>query len=384
MTNTDNGKHSKNSLARKAGRAMLLIIGILLAGVLILVGVLALRSSGKPNPILDEDGRPLPGSLSEKIFVDINGVKQGMFIQSKDASNPVLLILHGGPAMPEYFLTRSYPTGLEDEFTVVWWEQRGAGLSYNAGLPPETITAEQLISDTLEVTNYLRNRFGQDKIYLMGHSWGSFLGIQAAARAPELYHAYIGVGQVANQLKSEKLAYDYMLEQFKANGNVKMVRKLEQAPPTLSAPLPDAYMVLRDPAMHTLGVGTTRDMKSVITGIFLPSWLSRSYTLSEKLHLWRGKWSPYSKNMWNQMLATDVATEVPQLDIPVYFIHGKYDYTVAYPQTKAYFEHLKAPQKGFYTFEQSAHSPFFEEPEKMRKILQEDVLERAVNLADSQ
>ena len=102
----------------------------------------------------------------------------------------------------------------------------------------------------------------------MGHSWGSFIGIQAAARAPELYHAYIGVAQVANQLQSENLAYEVMLEQYKANGNAKMLRKLEAAPPTMNAPLPDAYMALRDPAMHTLGVGTTRDMKSVVTGIF--------------------------------------------------------------------------------------------------------------------
>ena len=99
---------------------------------------------------------------------------------------------------------------------------------------------EQMISDTLEVTKYLRQRFGQDKIYLMGHSGGSFIGIQAAARAPELYHAYIGVAQMSNQLKSEKLAYDYMLQQFKENGNTNMVRKLEAAPVTMTGGTPRA------------------------------------------------------------------------------------------------------------------------------------------------
>ena len=91
-----------------------------------------------------------------------------MFIRSKDVTHPVLLYLHGG--IPDYFLTRSYPTGLEDYFTVVWWEQRGSGLSYSADIPPETMTVEQLVSDTLEVTNYLRHRFGKEKTYLMGHS----------------------------------------------------------------------------------------------------------------------------------------------------------------------------------------------------------------------
>jgi len=129
---------------------------------------------------VDENGSPLAGSISEKVFVNINGVEQGMFIKSKDATHPVLLYLHGG--MPDYFLTQRYPTGLEDYFTVVWWEQRGSGISYSADIPPETMTLEQMISDTLEVTNYLRHRFGKEKIYLMGHSGGTFIGIQAAAR----------------------------------------------------------------------------------------------------------------------------------------------------------------------------------------------------------
>ena len=266
---------------------MLTIPAVLLVCVFILVGVLLAYSPGKPEPFLDENGSPLAGSISEKIFVNINGVEQGMFIKSKDATHPVLLYLHGG--MPDYFLTQKYPTGLEDYFTVVWWEQRGSGISYSADIPPETMTLEQMISDTLEVTNYLRHRFGKEKIYLMGHSGGTFIGIQAAARAPELYYAYIGVAQMSNQLKSERLAYEYMLKQFKENGNTEMVRKLEAAPVTMTDGTPDAYLALRDEAMHSLGIGTTHDMKSVITGIFLPSLTSREYTLMEKVNMWRGK-----------------------------------------------------------------------------------------------
>lgn len=187
---------------------MLTIPVVLLVCVFIHGGVLLACSPGKPEPYLDENGKPLPGSISEKIFVNINGVQQGMIIKSKNIRNPVLLYVHGG--MPDYFLTQKYPTGLEDHFTVVWWEQRGSGLSFS---PEATnaITSQQLISDTLEVTNYLCNRFGKEKIYLMGHSGGTFIGIQAAARAPELYHAYIGIAQMSNQLESERLAYDYML-----------------------------------------------------------------------------------------------------------------------------------------------------------------------------
>ena len=143
-----------------------------------------------------------------------------------------MLYLHGG--MPDYFLTQRYPSALEDDFTVVWWEQRGAGMSYSPDIPPESLTLEQFIADTLALTRYLRERFGQEKIFLMGHSGGTFIGIQAVARAPELFYAYLGVAQMSNQLESERLAYAYMLEQFTANGNTAMVHQLEAAPVTTS------------------------------------------------------------------------------------------------------------------------------------------------------
>jgi pimeloyl-ACP methyl ester carboxylesterase len=369
------------SFSRKAGRIMLTMIFILLAGILMLVGVLQFWSyPGTPKPFLDENGNPLAGSISEKIHVDINGMEQGMFIKGKDVMNPVLLYLHGG--MPDYFLTEKYPTGLEDYFTVVWWEQRGSGISYDRDIPGETMTLEQMISDTLEVTNYLRRRFGREKIYIMGHSGGTFIGIQAAARAPELYYAYIGVAQMSYQLQSEKLAYDYMLQQFKENGNTGMVRKLEAAPVTMTDGTPDAYRALRDPAMHSLGIGTTLAMNSVITGIFLPSWQSRDYTLMEKVHTWTAKARSGVALLWDDMLTTDLSKELTEFDLPVYFFSGIYDYTVNYTLAKDYFEKIQAPTKGFYTFEQSAHSPMFEEPEKTLKIMQEDVLVGANRLAD--
>jgi pimeloyl-ACP methyl ester carboxylesterase len=368
-------------LAQKAWRIMLIAMSIALAGILVLIIALLLLSPGRPYPIVDEQGKPVAGSTSEKIHVNINGVEQGMFVKSKDLSNPVLLFLHGGPGMPEYFLTHRYPTGLENYFTVCWWDQRGSGLSYTPDLPAETVTYEQLISDTIEVTNYLRARFGKDKIYLMAHSGGSFFGIQVAARAPELYYAYIGMGQMSNQLASERQAYDYALEYYRKNGNTNMVHKLEAAPPTTTVPLPAAYDALRDDYMHQAGIGTTRDMKSVVTGVFLRSWLSPEFTLSEKLHLWRGKFFSLAK-LRNTAFAADLTRQVTQLDLPVYFLSGAYDYTCSVLVSRAYFQEIKAPLKGFYTFEQSAHTPLFEEPAKVINILREDVLPGTNNLAD--
>lgn len=358
---------------------MLIVVSVLLASAFILVGVLLLLSPGRPTPFLDDDGKPLAGSVSEKTRVTINGVEQGMFIKGKDASKPVLLYLHGG--MPDYFLTERYPTGLDEDFVVVWWEQRGSGLSYNPDMAPESLTTEQIVADTLALTDYLRERFGQDKIYLMGHSGGTFIGIQAAARAPEKYHAYIGVAQMSYQLRSEQLAYDYMLERFTANGNANMARKLEAAPVGDSVPLPDAYSSVRDVAMHDLGIGTTHDMRSIVTGLLLESFRSPEYTLGEKIGMWRGKIFSGSR-LWNTELATDLTKKVTRLEIPVYLLHGTYDYTVSYPLAKAYYEQLDAPLKGFYTFEQSAHSPLFEESAKTCEIMRADVLTGTKGLAD--
>ena len=362
---------------------MLIALSVVLAFILVLMLVLLAFSRGNPKPFLDENGRPIEGSISEKIHVNINGLEQGMFIKGRDKTKPVLLFLHGGPGLPEYFLTKNYPTGLEDYFTVCWWEQRGAGLSYSPDIPIGTMTVEQLISDTREVTNYLRNRFGKEKIYLMAHSGGSFFGIQAAARSPELYHAYIGIAQISQQLESEKLAYKYMVEQYKTTGDKRMLKRLGKFPIAEMDSIPDSYRALRDEAMHKIGIGTMHTMKSVITGLFLPSLINREYTFPEKIALWRGKWSVYSTTMWHQILGTDLTTRVSKLDIPVYFFHGKYDYTVSYDLAREYFQRLQSPLKGFYTFDQSAHSPLFEEPEKMQIILQEDVLAGKNNLADN-
>jgi pimeloyl-ACP methyl ester carboxylesterase len=348
--------------------------GTLVGSALTLAGLLWTWSPGRPRPFLDPAGRILTGSVAEKLRVTINGVEQGMFIKGRDRSNPVLLWVHGGPGMPDYFLGEQYPPGLEDSFTVVWWDQRGTALSYRPDIPPATMTVEQFIADTLAVTDYLRERFNHDRIYLLGHSWGSFIGIQAAARAPERYHAYIGMAQMVYQLRSEQLAYDHMLAAYRDRGDRAMVRALEQAPVSMTGGTPQAYLAVRDKAMHRLGIGTTHDMGSVITGIFLPSWRFPEYTLGDKLGLWRGRAFSRSFGLWEQIIRVDLTRTFTEFHLPVYFFHGAYDYTCSYALAEEYFRALRAPVKGFYRFDGAAHSPILEEPELAREILTTDVL----------
>lgn len=370
-------KLSSNSILRKVKNSMIIIATAIPFCIIAGFAFLLILSPGKMKRYRDENGKVLKNSLSEKTFTKINGVKMGMIIKSKDISNPVLLFVHGGPGMPEYWLNYKYPSGLEEYFTIVWYDQRGAGLSYSSNTDADAMTTEQFVDDTIAVTNYLRERFGQEKIYLMAHSWGTYIGIQAVQKVPELYNAYIGVGQNVNVCESEKLAYEYMLNYYKNAGDEKTLKQLESTPYDS-----DAYNKIRDSFMHRAGIGTTHDMNSVITGIVFTSLACREYTLTEKINLWRGRIYSYHSTLEDEFYANDIRKIVTKLDLPVYFMSGVYDYTVNYTMAENYFEQLDAPEKGFYLFKNSAHSPMFEEPERFMNIIREDVLAGKTELAD--
>jgi pimeloyl-ACP methyl ester carboxylesterase len=190
----------------KNGIKMFVVIFILLMLSLVcLLIFLRVISPGIPKQYTDSEGQPLEGSLSEKIFVNIGGVKQGMFIRSKNMDNPVLLFLHGGPGFPNYFLFEKFNPGLEDYFTVCYWEQRGGGLSYTPEVTIESMTLDQLSSDAIEVANYLRERFRKDKIYIMAWSGGSTIALSAVSRTPQLFHAYIAMDKLQGSLNLKKL-----------------------------------------------------------------------------------------------------------------------------------------------------------------------------------
>lgn len=318
--------------------------------------------------------------MNEKLFIDINGSKQGMFLQGENIENPVLLFLHGGPGSPEVAFTQNYPTGLDKMFTVCWWEQRGSGISYNHKIKPQEMTMEQMVSDTIKVTNYLLKRFDKEKVYIMGHSWGSLLGVLTVQQHPELFYAYIGIGQVVQQDRSERLAYTYMLEQFSKRNDTKMVRKLKKFPIHDGESISKGYLGLRSTCMNQLGIGVMRSMTSMWDCVAIVLGY-KGYTLREKFKFALGSGLSL-KYLWDIVIQTDLIKQASDLQIPVYIFQGKYDYQVSYVIAKEYVKVLNAPIKGFYTFENSAHSPCFEEPDKMCTILCKDVLQNQVSLSD--
>lgn len=364
---------------------ILIILSCLATCIFLLLVVLLLKSPGKLMPLTDNDGKPLEGSISEKTFLTVGGVRQGMFIRGKNINNPVLLYIHGGPAFPNYFLIDKHAPGLEDYFTVCYWEQRGGGLSFTPEVTTESMKFSQFSSDAIEITNYLRERFGKEKIYMLAHSGGTPFAIMAAAKEPKLYHAYMGMAQITKQAESEKIAYRYMIEQYGKEGNMKKVDELKKFPVTDSAQyiVPFYKSLLRDESMHDLGIGTMRNMRSVFKDVFIPVWMCRAYTLKEKFNIWKSKFSFLKKTkLIDELFATDVPSVVPRLEIPVYFFSGKYDLTVNHDLCREYLKQLEAPLKGFYTFNESAHSPIYEEPQKLREIIMKDVLNGKTDLAD--
>ena len=361
------------------GQIMAVILLSLFGIMSLLLAYLAAISPGKPAAFRDGTGEILKGSISEKVFVRIGGVRQGMFIRSKNPDNPVLLYLHGGPGFPNYFLFEKFNPGLEDFFTVCYWEQRGGGLSYSPEVATESMTLGQLVSDAIEVTQYLRSRFGKEKIFIMAWSGGTTIALPAVAKAPELYHACITMGQITNQRESERIAFDFMLKAFTEQNNLKAMKELNKYNHLKTEQdLVSFYnSVARDKLMHGLGIGTMRKMTSAFRDIFLPVWTCRAYTLREKYLIWKSKMIFLPKtNLKNETLTTDFAGTFPEIEIPIYFLCGKYDLTVNIDLSKDYFDRLNAPLKRFYTFEHSAHGPLFEEPDRFREILVNDILKQ--------
>ncbi len=338
--------------------------------------LIALRSPGTPKPFTAASGNLLPRSISEKGSVAIRGAELGYFIKGRDVNAPILLYLHGG--MPDYFLTERYPTGLDELFTVVWLDQRGAGLSYDPARDGDSIGIGGMVEDILAFTSYLKERFARDTIYLMGHSGGSYLGIKAIEAQPEAFTAYIGVAQIANQKLSEKLAYDYILSAYAERPDRRrLYEALAAEPVTLATPLPKAYLRYRDYAMHELGVGTMRDMKNIVAGLFLPSLVFPEYTLTEKIMLWRAKAASGISALWTDMIERELASESLSFKVPIYFLHGVHDYTCSFELAKAYYDRIDAPAKGFFALSGSAHSPIFEQPDDCLAIIREHILPRA-------
>lgn len=315
--------------------------------------------------VTDEYGEELPNSVASLERIELGGIDQSILIRGKDTRNPVVLFLHGGPGYPQIAYARHYQSLLENDFIVVNWDQRGAGKSYHGQMGEEDLQVDKLVEDTLELTEYLKERFQKKKIYIVGHSWGSLLATWTVQKYPEHYYAYIGVGQVADSPRGELISYQYVLQEARKRNVPDAIRELESigAPPYQN-PRKDATLERKWVSAFGGSERGSDSYQAMIRGILLEP----EYSWADGIRLALG--DAFSrKAILPQTKDTKLAETVPKLELPVYFCMGRHDYMTPSEVAYNYYEQLEAPHKQFVWFEESAHFPHFEEQEKFHAFL---------------
>lgn len=365
------------SRMKKIGRGMaLVLVGmILIASASFLVWrELGIRSVAEDRMIKTEDGI----AVLEK--VRIGGIDQWISIRGRHRSNPVILYLHGGPGFPMMPFAHSFQTPWEEHFTVVQWDQRGTGKTYNENDPAvvlPTMSHERMLEDAHELTLMLRKRFQTDRIFVLGHSWGSMLGIPLVKRYPELFYAYIGTGQVINVMENERVGYQRTLMIANQQNNAIAVAELKSI-----APYPNPATGTSAPRkvlrkwQRELGLGVRGKSDSQIMAEMLSYGLkSPDYSLGDNLVWIRRLDSTFSRDaLSGEIDRFDVNPLGYDFQIPVIFMLGRHDWQVPSTIAAEYFGKVNAPYKKLIWFETSAHSPPSEEPDLFQQMLVREVL----------
>ncbi len=363
----------------KAGpwRARLRGQGFVIGGLLLAVAAIVLGSQWQAHTpaIRGADGKVPENSIASLERVRLGGVDQWLVIRGRNVNNPVLLFLSGGPGGSELGRVLHFNRALEDNFVVVVWEQRGCGKSYPAINPKSALTVDQYVSDVIELTGILRERFGQDKIYLMGHSWGTIIGVRAVQERPELFHAYIGTGQMVNVRETDQTIYRMLVQYANEKGDTVYAQELSnlgQPPYYGSNPIMQYKQVLG----REYGIFEEPNIKSeaykregdLMGQAFIPE-----YGWLDRVGFMLGAMDTFNA-VFPQLQEFDFRTDALDFQVPVYFILGRHDINATYWLAEEYFQMLRAPSKQIYIFEDSGHGMLWQEVDEFHRIMVEDVL----------
>jgi proline iminopeptidase len=322
-----------------------------------------------------------PHGIQQQLYVPINGIRQWISIRGNDLRNPVLLVLHGGPGSPEAPAAWTFQQPWEDYFTVVEWSQRGTDKTYEANTPARMasgMTAAGMTDDAATLVRYLQQRFHRKKIFLMGHSWGTVLGVMLAQRHPDWFYAYIGVGQVVNTRRGERAGYEFALHEAQAHHNVEAIRQLEAI-----APYPGKTLTI-----DAIGVRSKWEMYygGLAYGRRDFDWDAETWTLSPDYSQRDldaiGTGSLYSlKHLLGPLLSVNF-DDVTDFGCPVIELVGAHDYTTPSSLVIDWFKRLHAPAKRLVVFADSGHMMFEEQPGRFLVHLVNDALPFATAAGD--
>lgn len=306
----------------------------------------------------DASGQVDPQGIAQLEAVDIGHHRQWLLIRGANKDNPVLLFLHGGPGSPYVGLAHTFQAELEKHFVVVQWDQRGSGKSFT-DTPPGSMTVDQFHADTHDMVLWLRQRFHRQKIYLLGHSWGAYLGIVEARNHPENLYAYIGAGQLIDLVKQEQLSHDFVTERATAVHDERALQQLREigAPPYRDAAkgMDTKYGLMWEyGGMLEGATGPTPFVKALLT--------AKEYSMLDVVRFVRG--SSYSlqqlaQNEGDRFWRLKAPDPAAGFQVPVFFITGAQDRVTPAALVEAYEGALSAPMKRSIIIPNAGHFAFF-------------------------
>lgn len=354
--------------------------------------LLAVATTATPAPVEDPHAEArhivgelqrivAPGGLQETHQVRIGNIDQTITVRGMDRDNPILLYLHGGPAAPMMPAAWTFQKPWEDYFTVVQWDQRAAGRTYRANDPASvapTIRIDRYVSDAIELIDWLRATYGKRKIVLVGHSWGTVIGMRVLIERPELLHAYVGIGQIIHPRTDETIGYRHALQRARAEGNATAVAELEALAPYPGADLRGGRIdAQRKWVIHYGGHSAHRDSSQYY---FRAQRLSPDYAPEDRRAIAAGSALTLDRIM-GEWLDVDFS-RLHRVEAPVIMLMGRHDFTTPSQPVADWLGAVEAPYAHGAWFEHSAHFAPIEEPGRVLMTLVNRVRPLAVAAGD--
>jgi pimeloyl-ACP methyl ester carboxylesterase len=302
--------------------------------------------------------------IDKKEYKSINHCQIFISIRAVTENLPLMIYLHGGPGDAAYPLVLKYNQKLEEAYTVVIIEQRGSGKSYYPFKDNEMITIDTFVEDTYQLIHILLKEYHQQKVYIIGHSWGSVIGLKLIKKYPQIVHKYIGCGQVVNMIESSRIAYEFALSKNRELGNEKIIQKLESIDYHYQQTnwFKDLLFVTGQVVKHKGSLYGKSNYHPLIKHFLFSS----VYSIRDIINRQKGARQSILK-FWPELMTFNFESEL-YFEVPIIFIEGKYDFHVSSKLCEVYFKNIKSP-KAYYEFEKSAHFPQWSESEKFNQIV---------------
>ncbi|MBN1962508.1 MAG: alpha/beta hydrolase [Deltaproteobacteria bacterium] len=370
------------SIKKMVAHVLLLVFAFVVVALLLVTVCVLISNSRRYTPaFLDTNNETITQSIASFEDIKLGNYPQAVLLRAKNINNPILLYLHGGPGATELPLVRHFNSALENHFIVALWEQRGAGKSYSPFIDSNTMNVEQIISDAHELILHLTKRFHKNKIFLVGHSWGSILGIELVRRHPQLFHAYVGIGQEIYLPESERLSMEYVRNMAQAANHQQALSELLAIGtyPNFTEGWMSNVFTQRRWLGYFGGVMYGKEGMESLFFVERPP----EFTVFDFVPLALGAYFSL-KYIWPQLFKLgDYRVVANQLEVPIYLFEGRYDYNAPSILVQKYFDVLIAPKKELFWFEFSAHMPNFEEADKFNRIMINKVLPEALSLSSN-